>query len=328
MFVVNNYYDLSDYILQEPAFNFELNNVPGSLTYNPITTLEIKYDLHIDPNNSNSPFYEISKGNKVLYEVSYFGVLQDGIITDFVINNNKITLTLESNISQILQNNVSLLSELDKTPIEILIYLCELYGIEINSSQIGVIREYQKQTGLIYDFEILIDDKITLVDYMNSINQSGFMRTCIYNKQLYFISNLWQDTKLSLELFEVRNKPTMSEMIKPQFNGGELETPLGKQEFTPRSGEPTNKLSLNYSSGNIVMYNLSGAYELLRLYNQAFDYRTYEFVLPSYIVNTLEPGDCIFIKRGILGKDSRIARFVSANKSDHYYNCKLEVRNV
>jgi hypothetical protein len=328
LFVVNNFYDLTDYIQKFPNFNFNINNVPGSLIYNPITGVELRYDSNLSPENPHSVFYPITQGKTVKCKLSYKGFSQNGIITNYEINNNSINIKIESNITKILNNKMQLFSLLQKTPIETIQYLCELYEIDYYNSSIGVIRQQQMQSGLIYDFQILVDDDISLMDFMNSICEAGFMRTCIYADKMYFISNIWQSPHITLESFEVRNKPTISEIITENSNGGEVETPFGKVEMEERSGEPSNKISLNYESGNIIMYNLSGAYEIMRLYNDGYDYRTYKFVLPSYVVEQLLPGFCINIRKGIIGNINRLARLVSTEKNNNYYNCNLEVQNV
>lgn len=327
MIRINNFTDLTDYQLSKIKFQFNLNNMPGSLIYNPLTKIEIKNDNHINPYNKHSPFYGLSKGETINIELSENNVSQSGIITDFVRNTGSIELIIEDDILNTLNNTTALLNYSNLTPIEIATILCEIYAIEYNQNYIGVIDNLQRSLGLIYDFGIFVNDSIKLFDYFNSINEAGFMRSCVHNNQMYFVSNFFGVPKIEIIKSDIRSYPKMSERLNNEYNGGECDTPLGTVVYDYNISYPENKISLNYASGNIILYNLSGAKNILYLYNQCYDYRPFELELPNNVVSLLEPGDIVLFQSGIIANEQKLGRLTSINIQNNYTNCIFEVKN-
>lgn len=336
MITINNV-DMTEFEVNDPSFNFAFSEFPGKVTYAYITTFNLILDRKhfTDPLNENSPLYPLTANNRlpvIIKDNDYPDQLQfEGEIKHALLSSNKeIQLIIEDKVQQILNKKMVLANYEQLTPIEILRNIVIGYGIGFDNSNYNLIRQYQEDNGMIFDFNFGTLDDQTVTAIIDQLCKAGFMRACIYNSTLYVINQLEQMPSITILPQEVHSLPGQNQQNSEEYNSGSIKL-IGSIEIKeePPALEVDKPYDIDYSTGILQLNNPSGALTILDLYINNGVGRYYNMQVEKKLIKMLRPGEVVSFPKGVLSPNRSInARLIGRNEmpnDNKSMQCTFEV---
>jgi len=332
-----NDFDLTEFENQRLPFSFKFSDYPGSLIFSPFTelTLQNPRDDFLNPLNRYSPLYPITKGEylSIYIKDEGSGFVKQGIVTHAqIVDGSVVQLTIEDQFQKVIEKQQVLADYSDKVPVEIARLIAESYGIKVNLVRYGMIRQWQEDEGLQFDYIVLPSHELTLVDTINQLCQAGFMRATIFLDEIYFIGIEQLYTDFEIFPQEIHNIPSQTAQLKERYGGGSIKWLAGTQtkEFDETTGK--SEINLDYSGANqLTLINGNGAESLLEFYSDITKVGSFfNIAVKADIIERLLPGEAVIFRSPALNRSRSVkAQLIERQPYDPYnpftLNCVFEV---
>ena len=336
--IIINGINLSEYQISRLPIQIEFSQYPGSIIYSSISEINLRNPPtdYLNPIYQYSPLYPLFGNYRLKIEMlddEYNELKLNGFITNAIISQaGEIKLFVEDQFQKLLEKTQVLADYEEKTPIEIAKLIIESYGVEIDLNRYGLIKYWQEQEGLIYDFKVNIADQIKFIDSINELCKAGFMRATIFLNKVYFIGIEIVDSYLEIYPQEIHNVPMQNQQVMEYYGGGSIKWLAGEQKKIADYSKGLSEINLDYSgSGSLILINGNGAESLLELYsNQSVIGRYYDIDIDSRIISKLKPGEMVQFLPPILHKTKSVyAQFIARKSNEqtpYTLNCVFEVK--